>query len=160
MLGKAIALAAELFDGVYDKGGQPYILHCLAVMYGLPDVVDDETRQIAVLHDIFEDTKATPDMLRELGFSERVISGILVLTHRSGESYSDYISRVSVFFETVLVKLSDLQHNSDITRLKGVTEKDLKRIEKYHRAFKYLSAYTPSFKPNTKSCYHAGYEVE
>ncbi|KYF34968.1 Guanosine-3',5'-bis(Diphosphate) 3'- pyrophosphohydrolase [Streptococcus mitis] len=37
------------------------------------------------------------------------------------------------------VKLADLKHNSDLSRLATITEKDLERFEKYKKAIDYLS---------------------
>lgn len=138
MLGKAIAITSKAFDERFDKGGKPYILHCLQVMNWV-DQSDEELMQIAVLHDLVEDTEFTFFDLRLLGFSERVVSALESLTHWGGEPYEEYINRVATNPDAVKVKLADLRHNSDITRMKGLREKDIARIEKYHRAFNFLS---------------------
>ena len=36
------------------------------------------------------------------------------------------------------VKIADMEHNSDISRIKNPTEKDLKRLEKYRIRLKEL----------------------
>lgn len=134
-LNKMIVLVTTEFDGVYDKGGVPYVLHCLKVMHYLKSD-DDELQQIAVGHDLIEDRKnITYAMLREMGFSERVIDGIRCLTKMPGESPEEYLEKVKSNPDAIRVKLADLRHNSDIRRLKGVTEKDIKRIEKYHKMY-------------------------
>jgi (p)ppGpp synthase/HD superfamily hydrolase len=138
MLSKAIRIAAEAFEDKVDKGGQPYILHCLYVMNQMPED-DEELRCIAVMHDLVEDTSWTTGLLFYEGFSERVIRGVYTLTHESWETYDDYIKRISANKDAVKVKLADLRHNSDITRIKGLTKKDFDRMEKYHRAYTYLS---------------------
>lgn len=141
MLGKAIELAARVFAHKKDKGGKPYILHCLRVMNGV-DQSDSEIMQIAVLHDVvedFKDTNITLDDLRALGFSNRVVSGVDLLTHEEGVSYDDYIKRLALRADTRSVKRADLKDNSDITRLKGFRKKDFDRLEKYHKAYAYLS---------------------
>lgn len=137
-LGLAISIAAGAFKYRFDKGGNPYILHCLQVMNWV-DSSDVELMIIAVLHDLIEDTKWSINDLRMLGFSERVITALECLTHWDEEPYKDYINRVATNIDAIKVKLADLRHNSDITRMKGLREKDLKRIEKYFKAFKYLS---------------------
>lgn len=137
-LATAIALAAEYFEDTTDKSGEPYILHCLHVMYAMPED-DPELRSIAVLHDIVEDTEVTLEELREEGFSERVIEGVAAMTHDKDVSYGDYIKRIALSEDATKVKLADLRHNSDITRLKGLTKKDFDRMEKYHHSYKYLS---------------------
>lgn len=138
MLGTAIALAAKVFDGKFDKGGSPYMLHCLQVMYWV-DQSDSELMQIAVLHDVVEDSDLTINDLQQMGFSERVLKALECLTHHKQESYDNYIRRVATNADSIKVKLADLRHNSDITRMKGLREKDIKRLEKYHRSFNFLS---------------------
>jgi len=142
MLGKAIALAAQSFEHVKDKGGQPYILHCLRVMDNL-HTDDEELKIIAVLHDWVEDMfKDNPErglaLLREQ-YSERVVRALDLLTHRKEVPYDDYIKAISFNADATKVKLADLKDNSDITRLKELSKKDFDRMEKYHRSFIYLS---------------------
>ena len=78
-----------------------------------------------------EDTKNTFSDLRAAGISERVISGISCLTKQLGESYDDYKQKVFSNLDAMRIKMCDLQHNSDIRRLKGITEKDIARMVKY-----------------------------
>lgn len=139
MLDQAIALASKEFLGRFDKGGAPYILHCLAVMHDV-DHNDEELMIIAVLHDVVEDTNHTLHSLTMLGYSERIIRALDCLTHRPGEDYDVYVDRISTNLDAVKVKMADLRHNSDITRMKGLREKDFKRLEKYHRNYKKLEA--------------------
>lgn len=137
-LGIAIAITAEGFKNVLDKGNQPYILHCLRVMNNL-NTNDWELKAIAVMHDNLEDGVCTAKDLINLGFSMRVIDTLMDLTHNKKDSYEDYIKRISLNEDAVKIKLADLKDNSDITRLKGLTKKDFDRIEKYHKAYVYLS---------------------
>jgi (p)ppGpp synthase/HD superfamily hydrolase len=102
---------------------------------------DSELRQIAVLHDLVEDTAWTLEDLRKHLFSARVINGVGCLTKREFEKYDDYIKRIGTNYDAIRVKLADLEHNSCITRLKGVTPKDIARIEKYHNAYLYLKGF-------------------
>lgn len=136
-LGIAIAITAEGFKHRKDKGGKPYILHCLRVMRRLHST-DDELNCIAVMHDNVEDKIHTLDQLRALGFSNRVITAVDLLTHHSDVSYEDYIRRLAHNDDARAVKLSDLKDNSDITRLKGISVEDHDRISKYHWAYTYL----------------------
>lgn len=139
MLGKAIAIASEAFKDTKDKGGQPYILHCLRVMDNL-HTNDEELKIIAVLHDVLEDCKEfTLRELQDLGYSLRVLKALDLLTHDPNVLYDDYIKAISFNVDATKVKLADLKDNSDITRLKGLTKKDFDRMEKYHRSFVYLS---------------------
>ena len=130
MLSKAIALASQRHDGQYDKGGMPYILHVLKVMYYTKSE-DQEILQIAAMHDLIEDTKTTFKELYELGFSHRVIAAIKLLTKLPGQSEDEYLEGICSSKDAMIVKLADLRHNSDLRRLKGVTEKDLARLNKY-----------------------------
>ena len=133
-LGTMIVLATNGHAGQYDRGGNPYILHALKVLHYLKS--DDEDLQVmAVGHDLIEDTNTTYSDLRAAGISERAISGIRALTKVPGETYDEYKERVFANEDAMRVKLADLRHNSDIRRLKGVTEKDIARIAKYHAFF-------------------------
>lgn len=134
LLSKALMLATTKHDGQFDRGGVPYVMHCLKVLhYTKSD--DEEVQMIAVLHDVVEDTDVTYKLLRDMGFSERVIDGIRCLTKVPGETEEEYLAKVMSNKDAIIVKLADLRHNSDIRRLKGVTEKDVRRIEKYHRMY-------------------------
>ena len=121
----------------FDKGDNPYAMHPLKVCHYLR-TNDFELMCIALGHDLIEDKckygseLITFQMLRDLGLSERVIEGIRCLTKLPGETLREYIEKVKSNIDAVLVKLADLRHNSDIRRLKGVTEKDIKRMIKYH----------------------------
>ncbi len=143
MLATAIRVAAQAFEHIRDKGGKPYIMHCLRVMNNL-NSDDEELNSIAVLHDFIEDCggdnhEKLYDSLKLAGFSQRVITALRLLTHIKGVPYDDYIKQLAHNEDARKVKLADLKDNSDITRLKGLTKKDFDKMEKYHRAFVYLS---------------------
>lgn len=138
-LNKMLVLVTNKFDGVFDRGGQPYVLHCLKVMHYLK-CDDEELQCIALGHDLVEDTDVTYQLLRDMGFSDRVLSGIRAMTKVPGETNEEYLERIKACPDAVRVKLADLRHNSDIRRLKGVTEKDIKRIAKYHSMYLELKA--------------------
>lgn len=139
MLDKMILLATHAHHGQLDKGGRPYILHPLRVMSFLK-TDDEELQCIALGHDVVEDTNITYQDLRDAGMSERVVDGIKALTKVPGYSYGDYKEQVFASKDAMMVKLCDLRHNTDIRRLKGVTTKDLDRIEKYHRFYVEIQA--------------------
>lgn len=136
-LAHAISIAAKAFKDKLDKSGEPYILHCLYVMYKQTTI----TRKIiAVLHDLVEDTDWTFDDLRKKGFGDAVIMPLMLLTHDPTlKTYDEYIAEISTNDDARAVKLADLEHNSQPFRLKGLTKADHARIEKYHRAYVYLS---------------------
>jgi (p)ppGpp synthase/HD superfamily hydrolase len=138
LLNKMLVVATNAHANQYDKGGNPYILHPLKVMHYLK-TNDEELQCIALGHDIIEDTNVTYLQLVEDGFTERIIQGILDLTKLSDETYDEYKLKVMSNRDAMKVKMADLRHNSDIRRLKGVTEKDLDRIEKYHKFYLEIS---------------------
>ncbi|MGL4523035.1 MAG: hypothetical protein ACRCWQ_10830 [Bacilli bacterium] len=133
MLALAFSIAANEHMNQFDKGGNPYFLHPLKVMrYTRSD--DCEIMTIAILHDVVEDTPVSLEDLRRFGFSERVVVGVDAVTKRPGEKKEESLNRVLQNRDACIVKLADLRHNSDIRRLKGLTEKDLKRMQWYHQA--------------------------
>lgn len=140
-LDTAIALAASKFVGVFDKSGEPYILHCLQVMQNVKKYNDVELEIAAVLHDIVEDTDISFDDLEERGYSPRVIKIIKHVTREDEISYDDEIARICNDQDSIKVKMADLEHNSSILRLKGIRQKDLERIQKYHKAYFILQAH-------------------
>jgi (p)ppGpp synthase/HD superfamily hydrolase len=106
---------------------------------------DEELMCMALGHDVIEDTKVTYAELREAGISERVIKGICALTKQPGQTYEEYKDGVFASIDAMRVKMADLRHNTDIRRLKGVTQKDLDRIEKYHRFYVEIKARLDAF---------------
>lgn len=145
MLAKMIELAATKHGNQFDKGGNPYILHVLHVMNTV-ESKDLEVKQIAVGHDLIEDTDVTVAMLTEMGFSERVIQGIAALTKIPNQEHFEYKQRVKSNPDAVVVKMADLLHNSDLRRLKGVTEKDFSRMNKYMEFYHELKQLTDAWK--------------
>ena len=138
MLGTAIMLASMGHEKQKDRGGKAYILHPLRMMMRLR-TNDEELMAIAILHDVVEDTNLTLEDLRDEKISERVIAGVDAMTRRKDETYDIFIKRCAMNADAKLIKREDLRDNSDITRLKGLRQKDFERLEKYSRAFIYLS---------------------
>lgn len=139
MLDRMLVIATNAHAGQFDRGGAPYILHPLRVMSFLK-VNDEELQCIALGHDVIEDTDVTYKDLRDSGISERVIDGIRALTKVPGETLDEYKARVFASPDAMQVKLCDLRHNTDIRRLKGVTEKDIARMAKYHTFYLEIQA--------------------
>ncbi len=130
-LERAIAIAAKAHAGQVDKGGAPYILHPLKVMLRMTTL---EERIVAVLHDVVEDCAISLDDLRKEGFSEEVLSAIESVTKVPGESYEDFVDRAAQNPLGRVVKLADLEENSDLSRIASPSWEDLERVEKYRRA--------------------------
>lgn len=140
-LAKAIAIASVGFEHKTDKAGEPYIMHCLRVMNN-PKCDTPERKILAVLHDVIEDGIYTEkELLVDHGFHSSIVLKLTKLSHRRdlGQTYDEYIKIVSTDDDCTAVKLADLEDNSQITRLKGLGKKDFDRMEKYHRAYIYLS---------------------
>jgi (p)ppGpp synthase/HD superfamily hydrolase len=139
MLAQMLHIATTAHHGQFDKGGNPYILHPLKVMHYLKSD-DEELMCMALGHDVIEDTSVTYKDLREAGISERVITGIRALTKQPGQTLDEYKEGVFANPDAMKVKMADLRHNTDIRRLKGVTEKDITRMAKYHTFYMELKA--------------------
>lgn len=139
MLAQMLHIATTAHHGQFDKGGNPYILHPLKVMHYLKST-DEELMCMALAHDVIEDTAVTYAELRAAGMSERVIEGIRALTKQPGQTYEEYKQGVFANEDAMRVKMADLRHNTDIRRLKGVTEKDIARMAKYHQFYMEIRA--------------------
>ena len=140
MLGTAIRIAASVHEIQLDKGGKDYILHPLRVMMRLRSD-DEELNCIAVLHDVIEDSDTVDyGYLREQGMSNRVIDALVCLTRLGTETYDQFIGRCASNIDAVIVKMEDLRDNSDITRLKGLRQKDFERVKKYQKAYDFLES--------------------
>lgn len=135
-LNRAIQIATEAHKGQYDKAGNDYIGHPLRVM----EMGKTENEKIVgVLHDVVEDTDWTFEALAAEGFSEEVIAALRCVTKLSeNENYDDFIERVKKNPLAVAVKINDLSDNMDIRRLPYLSDKDVKRLKKYLKAYKRL----------------------
>lgn len=127
----------EKFKDKVDKAGKPYIEHLRRVAYPYSISMNNTKYAIALLHDIFEDTDTTEDELLTY-VTPFVIDVVKILTRKKDESYMDYIKRIAVDKTATEIKLYDLKDNMDITRLKKITDEDVNRLKKYHKAFKFL----------------------
>lgn len=139
MLDKAIEIASKAHLGQFDKQGKPYILHPLWVMDKVRHLGED-CMIVGVLHDLVEDTSWTIEKLREVGFHENILLSLELLDMRAG-NYEMNIEKIASNEYATQVKLRDLEHNSKITRLKSLREKDIERIHKYHKAYTYLQPF-------------------
>ena len=130
-MAKAIAIAAAAHAEQLDKAGKPYILHPVRVMQRCaPHGVAAQV--VAVLHDVVEDTWVTLEMLRQMGFSEQVVAGVDAMTRRPGEPYFEYVQRCSRDPLGALVKLADIEDNSDPVRAFSANHD--RRMERYAKA--------------------------
>ena len=135
MTKKAINVMYQAHQGQMDKGGFPYCFHPYQVAQGMDDEI---SCTCALLHDVVEDTDLTFEDLAGMGFPAEVIDVLKLLTHREGVPYMDYVRNLADNPVARKVKLSDLHHNSDLSRINEVTEKDLERIGQYKEAIAFL----------------------
>ncbi len=141
MENKALEIARKAHKGQLDKAGKDYINHPIKVASAL----EGEAKIVALLHDVVEDTDITLEQIRNYGFNEIVIDALDAVTKREGENYDEFISRIKDNPVAVKVKLADLKDNMDLLRLPELSERDLQRIAKYHKAYRFLEKYdTPS----------------
>lgn len=135
----ALALVNQHFRSVTDKDGEPYAMHCLRVMMGVDDPL---AQQVALMHDLVEDTPVTLDELRERGFSPEVVEAVDLVTHKPGDSYAEYVVRIKPHRLARAVKMSDLRDNASLSRAllrEDQKERDLKRMQRYILSYQFLS---------------------
>ena len=132
---KAMKLCFDAHKEQVDKTGIPYVFH----PFHLAEQMDDEISTVcALLHDVVEDTEMTFASLAEMGFPAVVIDVLTLLTHEDDVPYMDYVKKIGTNPIAKKVKIADLTHNSDMTRLDQIDEKALKRNAKYAEALRLL----------------------
>ncbi|VML74805.1 guanosine polyphosphate pyrophosphohydrolases/synthetases (COG0317) [Streptococcus pneumoniae] len=132
---KAHEVAKKAHFGQTDRAGIDYIKHPETVA---SFVTTDEEKAVAYLHDVIEDTTLTLLDLKKEGFSKNIIEAVDILTKKKGQDYQSYLNLVKTNELARVVKLADLRHNSDLTRLPLITEKNLERNKKYSSAIRFL----------------------
>ncbi len=131
----ALKLCFDAHKDQLDKSGLPYVFH----PFHLAEQMETEdTTVVALLHDVVEDTDRTFEDLAAMGFGDRVIEALRLLTHDPAVPYMDYVAAIKPNPIARAVKLADLAHNTDLTRLDTVDEKTLLRNEKYQQAIALL----------------------
>lgn len=134
MLSEALELSRCAHKGQVDKGGTDYFEgHITNVVSS----VEGNAKIVAALHDVLEDTDVTESELREK-FPAKIIDAVVLLTHRKGEPYSDYIARIKTNSLAIEVKLADLNNNMNLSRIPHPTKSDYRRVEKYKKAVEKL----------------------
>ncbi|MBQ8663250.1 MAG: GTP pyrophosphokinase [Eubacterium sp.] len=132
---RALKLCFEAHKEQLDKSGLPYVFH----PFHLAEQMQDETTTIvALLHDVVEDTDYTFEDLEAMGFGEDVMEALKLLTHDDAVPYMEYVALLKNNPIARAVKLADLSHNSDPTRLEAMDEWAIKRAEKYKAAIEFL----------------------
>ena len=132
----ALKLCFAAHKDQQDKSGMPYVFHPFHLA---EQMQTEETTIVALLHDVVEDTDYTLEDLAAMGFDPVVIEALTLLTHDENVPYMDYVRTIKDNPVAKAVKLADLQHNSDLSRLDTVDEKALARREKYLKALALLN---------------------
>ena len=131
----ALKLCFKAHKEQVDKSGMPYVFH----PFHLAEQMNtEETTIVALLHDLVEDTDYTIEDLVDMGFDKSITDAIALMTHADNVAYMDYVRAIRDNPIAKTVKLADLKHNSDLTRLETVDEKALSRREKYLKAIAIL----------------------
>lgn len=132
---KALKLCFEAHKHQVDKSDMPYVFHPFHLA---EQMKDENTTIVALLHDVIEDTDYTLNDLSDMGFSKEITDALYLLTHNDAVSYMDYVALIKNNPIAKSVKLADLRHNSDLSRLDEITEKAMERKVKYEKAIKLL----------------------
>ena len=131
---KAMKIAYNAHINQVDKSGVPYIYHPIH----LAEQMNTETECIvALLHDVVEDTDVTFEQLKQ-DFPEEVIEALKLLTHDKNTDYMEYVKKLKTNPIAKKVKIADIKHNADVTRLEKITVKDIARRNKYKKALEIL----------------------
>ena len=138
---KALRLCFDAHREQVDKTGLPYVFH----PFHLAEQMKDEYSTVcALLHDVVEDTDCTLDDLRSMGFPDAVVDALALLTHDPAVPYMDYVKVIATNPIARKVKMADLRHNSDLSRMDEADEWALKRTAKYKKALAYLKRHRPT----------------
>lgn len=136
MTKKALRIMFGAHKEQTDKSGMPYVFH----PFHLAEQMNDEkTTIVALLHDVIEDTDITVELLKAEGFDDEVLAALKLLAHDKNVDYFEYVKKIKGNPIATQVKIADLKHNSDISRLDTVDEKALLRVEKYKCALSILT---------------------
>ncbi len=132
---KALKLCFDAHRDQTDKSGMPYVFHPFHLA---GQMLDEDTTVVALLHDVVEDSSYTLEDLRRLGFPEQVLEAIALMTHDPAEPYLSYVARIRDNPIARTVKLADLRHNSDVSRLDTVDDRARERLARYQKAIAIL----------------------
>ena len=128
-------LCYEAHKGQVDKSGLPYVFHPAHVA---EQMTDEATTIVALLHDVVEDTDYTLEDLAAEGFGKDLLEAVALMTHEDDVPYLDYVAKLKDNPIARAVKLADLAHNSDLSRIGEVDEETRERLEKYQKAIALL----------------------
>ena len=128
---KAMKFCFKAHKDQVDKSGMPYVFHPFHVA---EQMTDEATTIVALLHDVVEDTDYTLEDIAAEGFGEEILEAVALMTHEDGVPYLDYVAKLKDNPIARTVKLADLAHNSDLSRIGEIDEETKQRLEKYKKA--------------------------
>lgn len=132
MVKKAMIISYNAHNGTFDKSGMPYVFHPAHVAESM---TDEDSICAAFMHDIVEDTDYTLEDIKKEGFNDNVVNAIDAITRRAGEDYFDYIRRVKLNPIAKKIKLADIEHNSNESRMRMLDESTANSLkQKYEKA--------------------------
>lgn len=149
LLIRAWGIAFNAHKGQVDKNGNDYFeTHIMDVYHTVTPLYDEDdnlciTEIVALLHDVIEDTDWNIDQLRNEGFTDDILEALSCITKQKDEDYQHFIERIKHNRFAKAVKIADLTNNMDITRLNDITDADVERLRKYHKAYKLLTSKQP-----------------
>ena len=132
---KALTLCFEAHKDQFDKTGLPYVLHPFHLA---EQMTDEYTTVCALLHDVIEDTDYTWQDLQKMVFPHEILEALKLLTHEESVPYMEYVQKIAENPIATKVKIADLRHNSDLSRLDAIDEWAIKRTQKYQKALDFL----------------------
>ena len=142
LLEKAIRIATKYHKGQLEENGMPYIMHPIRVMLKGNSIAE---QIVGILHDVIEDTAYSIEELEADGFPSYIIEAIVCVSKRKGEDYDDFIVRISKNELATKIKLNDLLDNMDSVRMVNFSAR---RLEKYHKAYRFLYEHLYKEAPN------------
>jgi guanosine-3',5'-bis(diphosphate) 3'-pyrophosphohydrolase len=119
---RAYIYSARVHEGQVRLSGEPYLSHPLEVAGVLADMkLDPESIAAGLLHDVIEDTSATPQEIKDLFGPEilHIVSGVSKLSGltfgssqaRQAESIRKMFLAMADDIRVILIKLADRLHN-------------------------------------------------
>jgi (p)ppGpp synthase/HD superfamily hydrolase len=132
---KALKVCFEAHKEQVDKSGMPYVFHPFHLA---EQMTDEYTTVCALLHDVIEDTDYTWQDLQKMGFPHEILEALRLLTHEESVPYMEYVQKITKNPIAIKVKIADLRHNSDLSRLDTIDEPAIARTQKYQKALDFL----------------------
>ena len=127
---RAYIYSARVHEGQVRLSGEPYLSHPLEVAGILADMkLDPESITAGLLHDVIEDTSATPQEIKDLFGPEvlHIVSGVSKLSGltfgssraRQAESIRKMFLAMADDIRVILIKLADRLHNMRTLQFHG-----------------------------------------